>query len=353
MYCKKCGAENPREAKYCTSCGSPVEENVSQLSQPSGYHAGPPVPCDGILPSQVAVTHSVEAHITTTEPVRRRRRPAGVTILLAMLCFGIVFIFEIIGYLVSMIPGMPLNSDLLVTLAGAVGACLSLVILGGRKLLGINRNTIVLALRKGWWVLATSLGLTIFAVVETILTNETVIEDGWSLRLLKIVVYCIGIGVFEEASFRGLIFGSLLDVGGRGRKGLFFVAILAAILFGMAHIDWFGINYADPLSILQAVLKIIQTGLFGFFLNALVLRSGSIWGAALLHGLSNFIIMIPSMVLRSGPTDFSYIGTGEEAIANVILYLAFIACYTPLAIIGKQMLSQHPLPDFGPFHKER
>ncbi len=353
MYCRECGAEIPQGAKYCTSCGLPTEEKASQPPQPIEYREGPPVPCEGISPSHVAVTRNVEAPATVVEPTRRRRRPAGVTICLAMLSLGLVFIFEIIGYLVSMIPGMPLNQEMLVTLAGAVGACLSVVILGGRKILALRKDTIVLALKKGWWVLATSLGLTIYGVVETMLTNETVVEDGWLSRLLTVLVLCIGIGIFEEASFRGVVYGSLLDAGGKSRRGLYIVTVFAALLFGMAHIDWFSIDYADPLSILQAVLKTIQTGLFGFFLCALVLRSKSVWGAALLHALSDFILMIPGMVLLDGPMDVSYVSTGEEAIAVTILYLVFIVCYLPLAIIGRRMLSEQPLPDYGPFHKER
>ena len=353
MYCRECGAEIPQGAKFCTSCGLPVGGRAPRPPQPEEYREGPPAPCDDLLPSRVAPTRNSRTPHASVEPTRRKRRPARVTICLVMLCLGLVFIFEIVGYLVSAIPGMPLGQEVLVTFAGAAGACVSVVILGGRKLLSCRGDTIVLALKKGWWVLATSLGLTVYGVVASVLENETVVEDGWPLRLLEVLVLCIGIGVFEEACFRGLIFGSLLDAGGKSRKGLYIVTIFASLLFGMAHIDWFGMDYADPLSILQAVLKTVQTGLFGFFLCALVMRSKSVWGAALLHALSDFIIMIPGMVLLNGPMDVSYVSKGEEAIAVIVLYIVFIVCYIPLAIIGRSMLSKQPLPDFGPFHKER
>ena len=356
MYCKECGVNVPEGARFCTNCGAKIELVPQQATNMT---AGPRPPWEDDVMSAGALQGQMPGASLGQTPqaplqqaVRPRKRPAGATIALAFLILFFGFVLQVVAYLVVEGLKLPVKTDTALVAVGAVVGCLGIVLLGGKRLLAPTKNAFVMAAKKGWWLIFTSLGLMVFELLSTFAGGEPVIEDGWPLRLLEILALCIFIGLSEETSFRGLMFCSFLDAQGKSKKGLFVAAILSSVIFGLAHIDWVGINYTDPLSLLQAVLKIVQTGSLGFFFAALVLRSKSVLGASLLHCLSDFLLLAPTTVLLNGSTDVNYVQTGEEAVATTILYLIFIVLYIPLVVSGKRMLDGVGVPDFGPFHKE-
>ena len=72
--------------------------------------------------------------------------------------------------------------------------------------------------------------------------------------------------------------------------------------------------------------------IFSIILCSVVLRTSSLGGAALVHGLSDFLLMIPSLVLAGQQVTTSYVSSGEEGVSSIVLYLIIIACYLPMTI---------------------
>lgn len=321
MYCRECGAKLLDGARFCNACGTPTKDQ------------GAPIRSNDALSS----------------PKKRSRSP-WITLLLAFLCCGLPFVFQVVVYIFTI--GNPLFSDAAMCVAGGVGACLGIVLMGGRRLLVPSVESFVLMLKKGWWAIAVSTALLTFEVVANAMLGEQIIEDGWLGRFVLIALMCVGIGLYEEGLFRGLLLHGMLDICGNDRRGLYCGVIISAVAFGMAHIDVTALSISDPLTFVQAFLKAVQTGVYAFFLAGLVLSSKSIMGAAFLHGFDDFLLMVPSMVLLSGSTDVQYVSTGDEAVETIVLYLVIIALYIPLAVIGKRMLDKVPVPERGAFHKE-
>lgn len=93
--------------------------------------------------------------------------------------------------------------------------------------------------------------------------------------------------IFEEYTFRGMIFGSLLAGTTKNQQGVLKDVIITAILFGLIHlINSFGGNMSITL------LQVLQTTALGLVLSALYLRSGSMLLPITLHFLLNFMALL-------------------------------------------------------------
>lgn len=285
------------------------------------------------------------------QPDKRRRRSAWVTLILSFMCCAIPFVLEVIGLFVGMLISMEV-AEAIALVVGGVGACLAIAIMGGTRLIVPTRAAFAAALKKGWWAIATSAALMVIEITWTYVAGEKVIESGWLGRLFTVTAICVGVGLMEEGMFRGLLLNGLLDLAGTSRRGLYRAVIIASVVFGLAHIDFTSFNFADPLACVQALLKVLQTGTYGFFLASLIVSSKSIIGAAFIHGIDNFLLMAPSMVLLKGSLDVAYVTTGDDAWPTIILYCVIIVLYIPLVVVGKRMLDKAPVPELGAFHKE-
>jgi len=326
MYCKKCGAQLVDNAHYCHKCGTATgEESVHYV----------PVPW--------------EDEATGASTVYKKQRSGFATFLLALLCLALCVVGEFVGAVAAFLVGG--DEYLLGMLGCCVGAALGICVLGGTSLLHPRHASLGYALRTSWWLLAVSTGLTVVDAFGAFSTSFNVQAD-WLQRTWYALALCATIGFSEEAMFRGLLMGGLLDAFGSDRRGVMTAVVLSSVLFGAAHIEWWSLNYADPVQLAQAVLKIAQTGLFGFFLGALTICSKSILGPALIHGLADFIIFFYSYSLMGEGLEVDYVSSGSEGMETMWLYLVMIVLYIPLVVKGVRMLRDVPLPEHGAFHKE-
>jgi len=105
----------------------------------------------------------------------------------------------------------------------------------------------------------------------------------------------LGVGVFEEVLFRGLVFGILLKKMGHSKRGLLKACAISSVIFGMYHIVNIGniaIN-AEVLSIgvvYPVISQIIYSTAFGLLAVALFIRSGTLWVPILIHGVGNLVV---------------------------------------------------------------
>jgi membrane protease YdiL (CAAX protease family) len=93
-------------------------------------------------------------------------------------------------------------------------------------------------------------------------------------------------GVMEELVFRGLVLGALLGLWGTTERGLWRALVVSSLFFSLPHL----LNVlagADPLrTAAQLVWALLLGGVFG----ALTVAGGSLWPAALFHGVGNALI---------------------------------------------------------------
>ena len=258
--------------------------------------------------------------------------------------FLLVPVFEVIGYLVG--EGFGLDSNVTTYVGGAVGAVVGMLVLGWRDLVTPRASAIKESLRTGWWLLACAMLLLAFEVFSFATEGGWHIDDGWPLRTLGVLVMCLGIGICEEAMFRGLLFGGLLSRKRSTDADVQKMAIISSVAFGLAHVEWWALDYGDPMSWAQAILKVVQTGMLGLFLTAVTVKTRNITGCMLLHGLSNFMLMVTSVGLMGDTPDVEYVTSGPDSVAVVAMYVMVILMYVPLLISAIRVLRK---PCTSPF----
>lgn len=115
----------------------------------------------------------------------------------------------------------------------------------------------------------------------------------------------------EELLFRGVILTVLMQGMGNSRAGIYRALLWSGLFFGLAHIAPSGIPTSGFMVL--SLSKIITSLSFGVFSGAIFLRSGNLWAAALLHGLSNVLFFLPGF-LQNG--DYSFTASYSEAYAD-------------------------------------
>ena len=219
--------------------------------------------------------------------------------------------------------------EALAALVSAVGVAL----LGGSRMLKPSVEDLAHTFRFAWWCLAVAVGLVCFDVAMYV-SEGTPVSSEWFPTFCKLAVYCLFIGIFEECVFRGLVFQSMLGLIGGTHHGVVRAVLFTSLLFGVAHVE-LG-NFTDALSVVQAILKIVQTGMYSILLCAIVLRTRRLGGVSVFHGFDDFLIMVPGIAFFNESIDIEYVVQGDDAIPTIMFYLLVIGLYLPFTI--KSML---------------
>lgn len=158
-----------------------------------------------------------------------------------------------------------------------------------------------------------------------------------SLITGALVYYGLAAGLGEELIFRGIIMGSL-----ERAFNIKLAVVLPSVLFGALHIIGGG------MSLLSAVQLLIAGTMVGVLFSLVTWESGSVWNAALVHGVWNAVFAgglvhvgntveadwVFSLVLNSG----SRMLTGGEfgAEASLISFLAYVLFALLALVLGRK-----------------
>lgn len=190
--------------------------------------------------------------------------------------------------------------------------------------------------------------VTALTIVETILNN--VVLEGTDISFqpvtfINILIGCICVGIVEEFSFRGFMFGGLLQKFGNAKKGIIFAAVISGLLFGFAHvmdsvISGEIINMAMAIT---AILKTLQCAIFGIVLSFIYYKTRNLYLIAALHALDDFMLMLFTTMGNS--ERISYVGTDNMGI-RVGAYVVFIVVLVPSLV---RCIKNVRLEDAKPF----
>ena len=191
------------------------------------------------------------------------------------------------------------------------------------------------------------------------------------VRVLLVLIVCLGTGVYEEALFRGIAIPCLMcafaPVGddSRARDGfpsrrtgteytaktppsrltpLVKAAAVSALLFAVLHLSGAdavaeltaaGSTYVAAVVALQLVLKLLEGLLFGICMAYLYVKSGSIWQPALVHGVFDLCVLGPQL-FATGSVPSTYLtGSWSDAFA----VLAVVIILIPAAAVSIKRLA--------------
>ncbi|MBP3893066.1 MAG: CPBP family intramembrane metalloprotease [Atopobiaceae bacterium] len=285
---------------------------------------------------------------------KKVRSEACKVFVLAILLVIAQVVFQIIGFVLVLLLGIPEDSmwaSIIPEALCAAGAVASVKLLGASSWTKLSREDVGYAFRFGWWCLAVSLGLMVYDLVYYAI-DQTPVVSNWPELLCQCALLCLLIGFCEEYVFRGLILNALLALLGYNHRGVMASVFITSLAFGLAHVD-LAADFADPLSAVQAVLKIVQTGMYSILLCTIVLRTHKLQGASLFHAFDDFVLLLPSMVLYGESLDIDYVVEGDSVWPTILNYLIVIALYLPFVIKSLRELHRGQDVYRGAFMEQR
>lgn len=254
-------------------------------------------------------------------------------LVLSLLSIGAVFVAEVLAFVVALLLNIPDDSmwfSILPEFGGALVALLCLAGLCGAKALKPQLRDVGFTFRFGWWCMVVAVGLMAFELYDY-LAAGTQVQPGWLQRFGEAGLLCLLIGIMEELVFRGLLFQGLLAALGGTHRGVVLSVAITSLAFGLAHVD-FSTDFSSMLSAIQAVLKVVQIGIYSVMLCVIVLRTHGLAGVSVFHGFDDFLVFLPSVVLFGESTEVDYVVEGDEAYYSIAFYLIIILLYLPLLI---------------------
>ena len=170
-------------------------------------------------------------------------------------------------------------------------------------------------------------------------TTSIDIAPDWPLRTLVLALLCIGVGLLEESTMRGLCLNGLLVRMGRTRGGVYGAIIISSLLFGLMHIDPLS-GFDDPLLIGQNLMKALQTGMCGFLFAAILVKTRNLWAVISIHAANDFMLLFMSSALTANPVSTDYAQAGDQGAALLMVYVILCVLYLPFLLIGKRLIDQ-------------
>ena len=283
----------------------------------------------------------------------QRRKPTGWGIFfLCLLCLALMTIAEIVGYIVGEFT--PLGADLGSLSFGAIVAVLCVVALGGAKLLNPTRESWKTCWKTAWWFIAISVILMLIDGLSIIGAGEAVFDAASLVRFVETALLCFVIGLGEEVMARGIVLGGLLAPLGKTKRGVVAAIVLSSLYFGILHVDFYTTDFTDMLQLAQSVLKVLQTGVYGFALACLAVSTDDVFSISILHGLDDFLLFIPTVVLAGESAEAEYVYTdASDAIVTMVMYAIMIALYLPVAVKAYKLVKKMPKATRGAFWDAR
>ncbi|AHJ34399.1 CPBP family intramembrane glutamic endopeptidase [Lacticaseibacillus paracasei] len=231
---------------------------------------------------------------------------------------------------------------------------LLLIGIGGTSLIKFKTKGIGFTFKKSILYLLPGVLISISSITGA-MSSHSSIQPNWLALVSQAIIFYFLLGIFEEGLFRGIIMQAFLAKMGKTRGGLIWAVAINGLIFGFVHIllGWFlsGVDLST-LGLLQAILKTLSAGMAGFFFGAVYLKTRNIWGISLVHGLSDLLLMVGSL-LFTGSNAISYVSSDpKQAMSTILINFLFILLYIPLVISGWKQLKAISLPELGFYKKE-
>jgi membrane protease YdiL (CAAX protease family) len=290
--------------------------------------------------------------VSAREPGAASGRAGTLGILKMIASFVVLFLSTILPvaalFGLGDVLGAAAEDNLVFTSACALGAVIGVCVLGGASMFRLSRSDLAHVWKVGRGILIITVVMTIMQATS-FLTGEATLSPTWPTDVLYCLALCLAIGLYEESFVRGVLFNGLLAPFGRWRAGLLASAVLSSVFFGCMHINWATLDYGDALQASQALLKILQTTIYGVVLCACVAKENRLTAAALYHALDDFLLMVIPCGLIGETVETEYVSTGESGAVSVVLYAILIVLYMPSLIRAIRELASLPLPRRGGF----
>lgn len=206
-------------------------------------------------------------------------------------------------------------------LAGFLGlGILRIVFFGVMLLLSFHMGIRgALSPRKGGWkalfIALPALAVAVNNLPIVALARGTASVTGGAGQIAAFALQCIGVGLFEEMAFRGVIFPFVLGKTGTGKKGRFVAVLASSAAFGLLHL----VNLLGGFSG-GVFLQVGYSFLIGCMLAVVMFCGGGVFTCAFIHAVYNFCGNIVYELGSGGA--FGNIWSPEEIVLTAIVAVA-------------------------------
>jgi len=250
-------------------------------------------------------------------------------------------------------PALGLDDTLLRPIIRSIVGVIATIALGGASWLVPNLQKI----RDSWHYtrILIMINIVLAAIGGAVATLMTLFGGQFTtdqlIAVLRVSILCIFVGINEEIIFRSLLMGGLLAGMGSRKNGPMLAVVISSVAFGLAHVI-FDITFDNPLGIVQALGKTIESGLFGLILCVPILEGRNIVGAMTVHAFSDWVLLA-TLAARGVSAAGTYVSRDPaHATGAIIVFAVFSLLLLPKTIKSLKRINAMKLPQYGPFVPE-
>lgn len=318
------------DAQHMQAHCAPTCADSPQVPTPTPTPTAAAAPAPMPIPSLAVPTPAVSPTPMPT-PAQRLKRAAGKSVVLfawLMLAVGMQYAAAYAALRLGLDGS---NFILAYEFIGGISCTLIMLVL-----FALKRTSLTLwrpaALGFAWKLFYPFIGL---AVVFMLLDAANLaaaghsVSNAWLRVVGTVALQCLGVGLFEETLYRGMLFGAVLRAFGHARYRLWASVIITSLIFGISHIAFGEITTFNLNTLAQATGKVLQTGILSLVFCLAVWRTKSLAGALCMHALFDFLLMLPSVLVYGTNFEIAYVSQGEAGIAQFVMYCVLIAISIP------------------------
>lgn len=202
---------------------------------------------------------------------------------------------------------------------------------------------------RGYFIFMLVFGglVAIGSVVTSGVSSQTLIN------LVNVLLVGLTVGIVEEFTYRGLVFGGILQKIGRSKKNIIIAAVVSSLIFGVMHVADGAIvgEISNSTALINSVLKTVQSGVFGVAIAFVYIKTRNIHVVCALHGVDDFILyLMQAFSASEGVEHADYVSGGLGT--SLFGYTLFTIIVIPMVIKSMNDLEEdEPCPyddDFKP-----
>ena len=240
----------------------------------------------------------------------------------------LALIFILIDTLLGIFPSMMSNIittskytySIIAELTAVLIALIVIILTNNSNIFTTKKESIIKSIHIGLPMFLLSIIYLIINIIRIINTGSINVNN-----LYALIIYCLGIGLFEEFLCRGWILNEFLKISSNTRKEVITSIIISAFLFGLMHIS--NIWVAGQNSYIT-FLQICNAISLGCFLGAVYYRTKNIWAVSFLHGFYDFSLLLGEINLLKECTTNTLTTRViiYETVSILMIIIMFIFC---------------------------
>ena len=196
-----------------------------------------------------------------------------------------------------------------------------LYLISGKKTFTFLNNQTGYTVRMLLPTLILSVVFCLMGVINQLMEKQP-FQPNWPVNLLFSAANMFLVGVYEETCFRACACDALLPVLKKLKHPFLLTAVISGLVFGYVHVV--SVDFTDIQQVLQFVLKISNTAIYGGTLMILYWKTRNLLGLAIIHGLNDFLLEFLNHIFLFENADNSASYTSGET-STTMIYLIQLA----------------------------